>query len=224
MAELLKCMSKKGFNVRLEVRVKNAQLVNARESLGLSAKSVAERMGIHYVTYLGFESMQRYPSEESQKKVCDFYRGNEVFLFEQDVFPQELKSVRPQRRYVMEKEIPREKLFSLSDISRKFLPNIEETAETLLEQQEEKQKLSDRLESVLSTLNYREREVLKLKYGLSMDGHEFTNGELATIFKVSSSRIRQIMEVALRKLRHPVRSSKLKDFLPEGIYQQIVVD
>ena len=72
--------------------------------------------------------------------------------------------------------------------------------------------LKEQLVSVLSTLTPREEKVLKLRFGLE-DGRTRTLEEVGKEFNVTRERIRQIEAKALRKLRHPSRSKKLKDFL-----------
>ena len=72
--------------------------------------------------------------------------------------------------------------------------------------------LKEQLMSVLSTLTPREEMVLKLRFGLE-DGRQRTLEEVGKEFKVTRERIRQIEAKALRKLRHPSRSRKLKDSL-----------
>ncbi|MDI6893523.1 MAG: RNA polymerase sigma factor RpoD [Bacillota bacterium] len=72
--------------------------------------------------------------------------------------------------------------------------------------------LREQLGEVLDTLTPRERDVLRLRFGLD-DGRPRTLEEVGQIFKVTRERIRQIEAKALRKLRHPSRSKKLKDFL-----------
>jgi RNA polymerase primary sigma factor len=72
--------------------------------------------------------------------------------------------------------------------------------------------LKEQLSEVLSTLTSREKEVLKLRFGLE-DGKARTLEEVGKNFNVTRERIRQIEAKALRKLRHPSRSKKLKDFL-----------
>ncbi len=72
--------------------------------------------------------------------------------------------------------------------------------------------LKEQLLEVLETLNDRERDVLKLRFGL-VDGHSRTLEEVGQAFDVTRERIRQIEAKALRKLRHPTRSKKLKDYL-----------
>ena len=72
--------------------------------------------------------------------------------------------------------------------------------------------LKEQLEDVLDTLTHRERKVLKLRFGLE-DGRPRTLEEVGKVFGVTRERIRQIEAKALRKLRHPSRSKKLKDYL-----------
>lgn len=72
--------------------------------------------------------------------------------------------------------------------------------------------LKEQLEDVLETLTPREEKVLRLRFGLD-DGRPRTLEEVGQVFGVTRERIRQIEAKALRKLRHPSRSKKLKDFL-----------
>ncbi|MCC6360012.1 MAG: RNA polymerase sigma factor RpoD [Phycisphaerales bacterium] len=72
--------------------------------------------------------------------------------------------------------------------------------------------LKDRIEGVLKTLTYREREIIKLRYGIG-DGYTYTLEEVGKIFKVTRERVRQVEAKAIRKLQHPVRARKLEGFL-----------
>jgi RNA polymerase primary sigma factor len=72
--------------------------------------------------------------------------------------------------------------------------------------------LKDRIEDVLKTLTYREREIIKLRYGIG-DGYTYTLEEVGRIFKVTRERVRQVEAKAIRKLQHPVRARKLEGFL-----------
>ena len=72
--------------------------------------------------------------------------------------------------------------------------------------------LKEQLLSVLDTLTPREEMVLRLRYGID-DGHPRTLEEVGKEFGVTRERIRQIEAKALRKLRHPQRSKKLKDYI-----------
>lgn len=73
--------------------------------------------------------------------------------------------------------------------------------------------LREEIEQMLQGLNPREREVIILRFGLE-SGHPLTLEEVGKCFKVTRERIRQIETAALRKLRNPSRSKKIRDFLP----------
>jgi RNA polymerase primary sigma factor len=75
--------------------------------------------------------------------------------------------------------------------------------------------LKDRIEEVLKTLTYREREIIKLRYGIG-DGYTYTLEEVGRIFKVTRERVRQVEAKAIRKLQHPVRARRLEGFLDTG--------
>ncbi len=74
--------------------------------------------------------------------------------------------------------------------------------------------LRQKIESLLKTLTYREREIIRLRYGLG-DGYTYTLEEVGRIFKVTRERVRQIEAKAVRKLQHPIRSHQLEGFLRE---------
>lgn len=78
--------------------------------------------------------------------------------------------------------------------------------------------LKDKIDQVLKTLTYREREIIKLRYGLG-DGYTYTLEEVGRIFKVTRERVRQIEAKAVRKLQHPVRSRQLEGFL-DGVLRR----
>ncbi len=80
------------------------------------------------------------------------------------------------------------------------------------EQDVSKTLLREDLEGVLATLSPRERDVLRLRYGID-DGRMKTLEEIGQIFDVTRERIRQIEAKALRKLRHPNRNGVLKEYI-----------
>ncbi len=84
------------------------------------------------------------------------------------------------------------------------------------------QMLRDKINHVLKSLTYREREIIKLRYGLG-DGYSYTLEETGRIFKVTRERIRQIESKALRKLQHQSRAEHLRGFVEtlftEGVEQ-----
>ena len=72
--------------------------------------------------------------------------------------------------------------------------------------------LKHHIQEAMETLNYREREILKLRYGLA-DGYAYTLEEVGRIFSVTRERVRQIESKAVRKLQHPQRSKSLTSFV-----------
>jgi RNA polymerase primary sigma factor len=120
---------------------------------------------------------------------------------------QRVKSVKNVAREPISLETPRgeEEDSLLGDfIEDKDVENpASQTAFTLLQEQ---------LSGVLSTLPAREQEVLKMRFGLD-DGYSLTLEEVGLYFNVTRERIRQIEAKALRRLRHPKRSRRLKDYL-----------
>lgn len=72
--------------------------------------------------------------------------------------------------------------------------------------------LREQIQEAMQTLNYREREILKLRYGLA-DGYAYTLEEVGKIFQVTRERVRQIESKAVKKLQHPHRSKTLVSFV-----------
>ncbi len=72
--------------------------------------------------------------------------------------------------------------------------------------------LGERIDVVLKTLSYREREIIRLRYGIG-DGYTYTLEEVGRIFKVTRERVRQVEAKAIKKMQHPIRSRKLEGFL-----------
>ncbi|NLX04296.1 MAG: RNA polymerase sigma factor RpoD [Phycisphaerae bacterium] len=87
----------------------------------------------------------------------------------------------------------------------------DETAESPVESATQEM-LKDKIEAVLKSLTYREREIIKLRYGIG-DGYTYTLEEVGKIFKVTRERVRQVEAKALKKLQHPVRARKLMGFV-----------
>ncbi|MGW8256770.1 MAG: sigma-70 family RNA polymerase sigma factor [Thermoguttaceae bacterium] len=75
-----------------------------------------------------------------------------------------------------------------------------------------KESLKDRIAEVLGALDYREREIIRLRFGLA-DGYAYTLEEVGKIFSVTRERVRQIETKAVRALQHPIRAKKLLSFV-----------
>ncbi|MCF0234687.1 MAG: sigma-70 family RNA polymerase sigma factor, partial [Thermoguttaceae bacterium] len=82
--------------------------------------------------------------------------------------------------------------------------------------------LRERLDEALSALSFREREIVRLRFGL-VDGYAYTLEEVGRIFSVTRERVRQIEAKAVRKLQHPARSKPLCGFLEGGASENGVV-
>ena len=82
----------------------------------------------------------------------------------------------------------------------------------ILKRDTHQQALKNRIEEAMEALNYREREILKLRYGLA-DGYSYTLEEVGRIFSVTRERVRQIESKAVRKLQQPYRSRALAGFM-----------
>jgi RNA polymerase primary sigma factor len=76
--------------------------------------------------------------------------------------------------------------------------------------------LKDKMETVLDSLNYREREIIRLRYGVG-DDYTYTLEEVGRKFNVTRERVRQIEAKALNKLQHPVRARRLEGFLEDSL-------
>ncbi len=72
--------------------------------------------------------------------------------------------------------------------------------------------LKNRIAEVLDALDYREREIIRLRFGLA-DGYSYTLEEVGKIFSVTRERVRQIETKAVRSLQHPIRAKKLLGFV-----------
>ncbi len=86
--------------------------------------------------------------------------------------------------------------------------------------------LKDKIDHVLKSLTYREREIIRLRYGLG-DGYSYTLEETGRIFKVTRERIRQIESKALKKLQHATRAVHLQGFvdsIPEQMPEPVLAD
>jgi len=81
--------------------------------------------------------------------------------------------------------------------------------------------LKEEMDKILDTLTEREKRVLRLRFGIG-DGYPRTLEEVGSMFSVTRERVRQIEAKALRKLRHPIRSRRLKNFLEMAFSQEVI--
>lgn len=202
----------KGFKVRAELRLKNAELFNARKTLDLTLGEAADRIGIIPMTLSNYENLKMYPSKESQEKICEFYRNQGVFLLEEDVFPEKLKEFKG-KKYVTEKNTPPEKLIALTDLEHRLLTDggIEGVEKGI-----NSKKIKDKIEYFLSYLDPRSELCMRLRYGINdsegkvekireeydvKEGEVMTHEEIGGYIGVCVERSRQILSKAERKVK-----------------------
>ena len=133
--------------------------------------------------------------------------SDEEIAAEMEIEPSKVEEIRriAQLPVSLETPIGEEEDSQLGDfIEDRDLPSPEEAAASHL--------LHEQIDEMLEALSEREREVLQFRFGLE-DGRSYTLEEVGKRFGVTRERIRQIEAKALRKLRHPSRSKKLRDFL-----------
>lgn len=193
--------SGESFRLRFETKLKNSQLIEARERLGLGAAEAAEKIGVSYQTLLRYEAMKAYPKLPMQKKICGFYRRHGIFLYAPDVFPDALKPVRLNGKYIVEKEIPVEKLLPLSRVEKRLL--LPSHVEQIVED-ENIQMSKDIVAKLLSELPEYLRRVLELRWGL--EGTEFEGqtpnyGAVGKVLGITGSGAQSREKRALKILR-----------------------
>uniref|UniRef100_A0A7S0G1C7 RNA polymerase sigma-70 domain-containing protein n=1 Tax=Rhodosorus marinus TaxID=101924 RepID=A0A7S0G1C7_9RHOD len=108
--------------------------------------------------------------------------------------------------------IPLESPLKEVDDAGMCLGDVLQSTEVSPEDRVERALLREDLEHVINSLSPRERDVVRMRYGLD-DGRMKTLDEIGRMFCVSKERVRQIETKAIRKLRHPYRSAVLRDFL-----------
>ena len=184
------------------LKVQNGRIRKAMEDAGIpNAARLAERAGKSAACVgklLNFKISPRRPGDGQWRAVtqavCDA-----LCVEPADIFPDHLSvtmDANQMARYVERGQIPH--------ADRRHLPAPDEAAEA--------QELRETIDRLLQTLTFREREIVKLRYALD-GGFEFTLDEVATIFDISTERVRQVEARAVRKMQHPARSKRLAPFV-----------
>ena len=171
-----------------------------------TSKTLGRKITIDELVQYGFIDM-------TEKTAYGFYSMADEYSLS-DLFPREGKSYEE-----YEKDSEYALYFGDDEINDYESGKVEEIV-TNYDGIAEKSLIRESLKEVLHTLTLREAKVLRLRYGLE-DGIERTLEQVAEIFGLTRERIRQIEAKALRKLRHPHRSKKIKDFL-EHEYTEII--
>lgn len=210
----------KTLKVRVVARAKNDHLACLVDRFG-SLEAAAKEVGVSKATFMNWVNFRGQfkgrggrgtgglSQERAQQIVCNLERLCGVSVTE--IFPgltkAEMGLLAKPRTAV--KEVPLVRLTNA--VATKYLTYDPRGDESQLDQLEHSE-LCERLRKVLHTLSYREREIIKLRYGLG-DGYSYTLEEVGHIFKVTRDRIHQIEAKALRKLQEPTRAAELAGFI-----------
>ena len=194
--------------IRAELRFKNASFINALEKTGY--KSIAEfarQSGINYQLLIEYANLRYlFKKPEIIKKMVGLLETDEWTLFEQY---REVIEKNNGMNTKMTTDIPTEKLISL-------------TSEKLLQLKEPKdidhdmiyhESLKIDTEKALEELTIRERRMVRMYFGIGIGGESSSYNEIAREYNLSKERVRQIIQKAIRRLKHYSRSDKLKQYL-----------
>jgi RNA polymerase sigma factor (sigma-70 family) len=192
------------FKIRMEAKLKNSLLKEAREKLGLTQKQVGDIIGVNTGTYSQIECMQRYPSSKIAEEICDFYQSNGIVLDPRKVFPESLRNMHLQRMYVATKEVTSPQLESIVEQHNLLAESIEKKIE-----QEDKKRI---IYYSLDVLSERQREVIKRYYGLEPYEEKKSLEEIGEMLNMTGSNVARIRDKAIRRLRY-YHSKKLRIFL-----------
>lgn len=185
--------------VKLRLLTYNQRLVQCRKEKNLTQAELSLLTGIHASHISQIELLKLYPTVDEAEEIASALDKPREWLF-----PAELIPFRTVERI---RHLTPEQAKNLSWIQPKLLPSPQESFD-------HQSGLSSQLKEVLSTLQEKEQRVLTLHFGLE-DGCSRTLEEVGRELGVTRERIRQIEAKVLRKLRHPTRSRKLKDYLLE---------
>ncbi len=185
--------------VGIHLRAFNWHLWKARTRLGYTQQQLADLAGVGIHKVSQFETLKLWPKPNEADELASILGVDGYVLFP-DALRERCANVPASVRF----SVPLAALPAPED------PALLEAPDMLEGPLNDALRVS--LAAVVGTLNPREQEVLRLRFGLD-GGEAHTLGEIGKAFGLSTERIRQMEAKALRKLRHPSRSKKLKDYL-----------
>jgi DNA-directed RNA polymerase sigma subunit (sigma70/sigma32) len=188
------------LSIRATLTLRNEKMVAARERMGLNQKQAAELAEVGIEKLRSLEKLN-YDIGRDSRQIADRI-ALALDIAPEDVMPDELRGRQFQSVFVR-----------TSDMDLKQLPQPVEPKR--LQFVGDVENLKERIQQLLYTLTYREREILKLRFGLNEEQQSYTIEEVGRIFKVTRERVRQVEAKAIRKLQHPVRAAKLEPFLDQ---------
>lgn len=191
-------LNNKHFAVRLEARLKNSILVEARQKLGLTIRAAAENIGITEIFLGDIERFKCYPDPNTMRKICNYYREQGIFMFEEDVFPEELIHVSKNisKKYITKRELSKAELISLDEIGTKSLPQTEISIDKITDDEYIKKNINNTIKLLMP----RDAAIIKMRFGLET-GEEMSYSEIGRRMCLSQSRVGQIFQRAIERLK-----------------------
>lgn len=201
------------------LKLKHGDLWNAAKQMG-GVQELADHLGINRSKMYRLCALRdTIPVQPNRHWPAKRLRAVEKKLFDltgktiEELFPQQLREatefLNSDKTFESTQNIPIVGLLKYADETRERLQAPETSAAA------ERSELVELIKKSLKSLSYREREVLKLRFGLE-DGLAMTLEEVGHVFKVSRERIRSIEATAIRKLMQPSRAGALVGYAPSG--------
>lgn len=209
------------MRVAADVRFRNAYIWEAVQKCG-SQQALAEYLGVNQgsiTSWLNFQSCPPFDAATGDK--VDFYTQIDIRFTTligvglETIFPLDVRthraSLKKMARQVAIREMPIEKLIEAGLAPVRLL---NQSPDELAEKQE----LGKVIDDVLKDLKEREADIIRRRFGLNGDAPQ-TMEEVGMVYKITQERVRQIEAKALRLLRHPSKSRRLKPFTEGGYYE-----
>lgn len=184
--------------IGIEIRPFNWPLRRARMAAGMSRRQLALSIGVSPTAIGAAEALKKPLNETNKIKVAIALNRGVT-----ELFPEELDELTLERQVV---EVP-----LTPQMNDRFLDPGDD-----IEREERIAGLHDAVRSAMADLNPREQDVLRMRFGFD-GGQQHTLGEIANSIGVSRGRAQQIEQVALRKLRYPKRSRRLRPYVEAAL-------
>jgi len=205
-------MAEDSFDVTIVAKAKHGLLWDLAKQHG-GIKALAKELGVHYATVYRWITLRHIPMTGRKGRGSASTRAALARLEQiakrpiEDIFPdfaREKLSQIPKSVEVTRTIYKRQLDYQQRTMKRLTLASPADQLDT--------SELRERIGDVLKTLSYREREIIKLRFGLGEEP-AYTLEEVGHIFKVTKDRIRQIEAKAVRKLQQPFRRKQLSEFV-----------
>ena len=180
----------------------NWNLRNARVDAGYTLGQLAEKVGVSTAIICFYERLREFPTPAIAEKIAHTLGMELDYLFPEG-FKEIIREVRMEREDSLREG---SQLSSLDDIDIDNLAIRESPEKEVI-----RCEMTKSVESVLCDLNYREREILKLKYGIG-GGYCYSGEDIGRIFKITREMVRQIGRRAMAKLKHIPIAPRLEIF------------